>query len=109
MASDAQEAIAHKLGLIPVNVGSSVRQPKAKDSLNERILSEVDIQLMILLSTHPRNRALLRLLYSGGLRVSELCALKWKDLNARGESGQVTVFGKGGKDADGAAPCNSLD
>ena len=44
-----------------------------------------------------RDRAILRLLYAGGLRVSELCALTWKDLTSRHQSGQVTVFGKGGK------------
>ncbi len=52
---------------------------------------------MITLEINPRNRAILRALYSGGLRVSELCQIKWKDLKPRGESGQVTVLGKGGK------------
>ena len=88
---------AHKLGLMPLNVGLPVRQPKAKDAINERILSELQVQSMICLETDPRNRAILRLLYNGGLRVSELCALKWRDLNSRGQSGQVTLFGKGRK------------
>jgi integrase/recombinase XerD len=88
---------AHKLGILPVNVGLPIRQPKAKDSLNERILSELEVQTMIALETNPRNRAILRLLYSGGLRVSEVCQLKWKDINLRGNSGQVTVCGKGSK------------
>jgi integrase/recombinase XerD len=87
----------HKLGILPVNVGLTVRPPKAKDSLNERILSELEVQTMIALETDPRNRAILRLLYSGGLRVSEVCQLKWKDINQRGNSGQVTVVGKGSK------------
>lgn len=78
---------AHKLGLMPLNVGLPVRQPKAKDAINERILSELQVQSMICLETEPRNRAILRLLYNGGLRVSELCALKWRDLNSRGDSG----------------------
>jgi integrase/recombinase XerD len=52
---------------------------------------------MIDLETHPRNRAILRLLYYGGLRVSELCGLKWKNLSVRENGGQVTVKGKGGK------------
>jgi integrase/recombinase XerD len=45
----------------------------------------------------PRNRALLRLAYAGGLRVSELVGLAWRDLQPRDDAGQVTVFGKGGK------------
>ena len=42
------------------------------------------------------NKALLRLLYGAGLRVSELCGLRWRDFQERDESAQVTVFGKGG-------------
>ena len=40
---------------------------------------------------------MLRLLYASGVRVSELCGLKWRDLQERGDAGQVTVMGKGGK------------
>lgn len=74
-----------------------MRSPKARDYLNERILTELEVQTMIALETNQRNRAILLCLYSSGLRVSELCCLKWKDLSARGESGQVTVLGKGQK------------
>ena len=42
-----------------------------------------------------RDRALLELLYSSGLRVSELCALRWRDLDL--DDCLVTVFGKGSK------------
>ncbi len=87
----------HKLGLFPVNVGLAVRSPKAKDTLNERILTEEEVQTMIALETNARNKALLQLLYSAGLRVNELCALTWKDLTPRQGAGQMTVFGKGGK------------
>src|SRR5439155_12870649 len=47
---------------------------------------------------NPRNHAILRLLYHCGLRVSELVALRWRDLTVRenGEA-QLTVFGKGKK------------
>jgi site-specific recombinase XerD len=44
-----------------------------------------------------RNRVLLTVLYGGGLRISEVCGLRWRDLMARDEAGQATVFGKGGK------------
>jgi len=37
------------------------------------------------------------LLYGAGLRVSELCGLRWRDVVERDDSAQVTVFGKGGK------------
>ncbi len=40
---------------------------------------------------------MLRLLYGAGLRVSELTALTWRDAQDRGDSGQITVMGKGEK------------
>lgn len=88
---------ANKIGVLKINPGAALKQVKPKDCLNERILSELEVQTMITLETDPRNRLILRLLYSGGLRVSELSTLKWKDLKERGESGQVTVYGKGRK------------
>ncbi len=87
----------HKIGVLQLNVTAALKQVKPQDTLNERILSELEVATMIALETDPRNRLILRLLYSGGLRVSELSTLKWKDLKERGESGQVTVFGKGRK------------
>ena len=90
-------SFGHKIGVLPENVGLSMRSPKAKDCLNERILSEQEVSAMIALETNPRNRAILRALYSGGLRVSELCQLTWKNLQQREELGQVTVLGKGQK------------
>jgi integrase/recombinase XerD len=43
-----------------------------------------------------RDRALLELLYSSGLRVSEAVALRWRDIDP--EARTVTCFGKGGKE-----------
>lgn len=43
-----------------------------------------------------RHRALVLLLYGGGLRVSEACALKWSDV--RTKDGVLKVLGKGGKE-----------
>lgn len=90
-------SFGNKIGVLPVNLGTLVNSPKARDTLNERILSEQEVKMMIALETNKRNRAILQLLYFAGLRVSELCQLRWKDLQQREESGQVTVFGKGGK------------
>ena len=86
-----------ELGVLPFNVGKLARSPKVKERLAEKILSLEEVLLMFEGERNPRNRAILRLLYGGGLRVSELCDLKWRDLKAREEGGQVTVFGKGRK------------
>jgi len=87
----------NKIGVLSANVGASVSTPKVKDTLTERILTELEVQVMIAKETSGRNRAMLRLLYGVGLRVSELCALTWRDLTRRGDTGQATVFGKGSK------------
>ncbi|MCX6358926.1 MAG: tyrosine recombinase [Armatimonadetes bacterium] len=43
-----------------------------------------------------RDRALLELLYSSGLRVSEAAALRWRDIDPQART--VTCLGKGGKE-----------
>ena len=90
-------SFALKLGYIRFSVAAAVRAPKAMDSLAERILPEAKIHEMIALTTEGRDRMLLRLLYATGGRVSEICATKWRHVQANGDSGQVTLFGKGGK------------
>ena len=87
----------HRIGYLHFNVGAPVRLPRLKDTLAERILAEEAVLNMISLEPGPRNKALLRLLYSAGLRVSELCALRWRDVSERDDAAQVTVYGKGGK------------
>jgi len=90
-------AFAHRLGHVPFDVGAPVRLPPQRNRLAERILEEGDVLRLLALEPDPRNRALLTLLYSAGLRIAEACALRWRDLHPRGEAGQVSVFGKGGR------------
>jgi len=90
-------SFAERTGYTPLNIGAALRLPKLKNKLAERIVSEAAVQKMLALETNPRNHALLRLLYAAGLRVSEACDLCWRDLQERGDAGQITVFGKGGK------------
>jgi integrase/recombinase XerD len=90
------------LGYLAFNVGAVVKLGKIANDLAQRILSEDDVQAMLHTKKNQRNHAILRLLYAGGLRVSELVNLKWRDLKEREvqdreAGGQMTVFGKGGK------------
>lgn len=50
----------------------------------------------------PPVRALILLLYGGGLRVSEACALQWKDLVEGARS--LRIRGKGGRERVVAVP-----
>lgn len=90
-------AFGHRLGYLPFDVARPLRLPALRNALAERILDETDVLRMIALENMPRNKCLLMTLYAGGLRVAELCSLKWSDLQSRDTAGQISVFGKGGK------------
>lgn len=85
-----------KLGYLQFNVAAALKAPKPKNTLAERILSESEVLTMIALTTKDRDKVLLRLLYASAGRVSEICGLTWRDVQPSGDSGQVTLFGKGG-------------
>ena len=88
---------AQRLGYVPFNVAAPVRSPAVKHALAERIIAEADVHRLLALETNPRNRALLAVLYIAGVRISEAAGLRWRDAQPRDDSGQLTVFGKGGR------------
>lgn len=88
----------HRVGVLPVNVGSLVKLPKGKEKLAERILSQGQVRAIIEVTENLRDRVLIRFLYATGARVSEVCALKWRDIQEiSGGRAQVSLLGKGGK------------
>jgi integrase/recombinase XerD len=84
-------------GYLGKNIFAAVKSPRIKDDLAARILTEEEVLSMIALTTKPRDKMILRLLYVSAARVSELTALTWRDCQASGDGGQVTLYGKGGK------------
>ena len=90
-------AFAHRIGYLSFDVGRVLRLPSARNQLAQRILPEADVHRILSLEPDERNRALLTLLYASGIRVHELCALRWRDFERTSDGGQVTVFGKGSK------------
>jgi integrase/recombinase XerD len=90
-------AFGHRLGVLPVNVGAPLRLSKLRNTLATRILPEAAVQRLLALEPDRRNRVLLRLLYAAGVRVSEVCGLRWGDVQERADGGQVLIHGKGGK------------
>jgi len=84
-------------GYLPFNVGAAVKLRPDADRLAQRILEESAVARLIDRAPPGRDQVLLRLLYTSGVRVSELAGLKWCDLAPRAEAGQITVFGKRGK------------
>lgn len=90
-------SFALRIGYLGFNPCAALHSPRVKNTLAERILPEAQVHQMIALEPNQRNRILLRILYTAGGRVSEVCGLKWRDVQEREGSGQVTIFGKGGK------------
>jgi site-specific recombinase XerD len=90
-------SFAQQTGYLSLNVGAAVKLRPNRDGLAQRILEESEVARLIDAAPEGRNRILLKLLYVSGIRVSEVCGLKWCDVMPRQEGGQITVFGKGGK------------
>ncbi len=87
-----------KLGRIAASPAEAIRAPKAPRKLPQVLDVDEAVQLVEVATDAPlglRDRALLELFYSSGLRLSEVCALRWSDLDFA--QGLVSVFGKGGK------------
>jgi integrase/recombinase XerD len=87
---------------ILINPGASIQLPRRPKRIPSNYLSLKEMQKLLRapdLSTHTglRNRAILEVLYSTGMRSGELRALKLEDLNL--QDGWITVrAGKGAKD-----------
>jgi len=90
-------SFGQRVGYLAFNVGAAISLPKLKDSLSERILDERQVVKLIALEPSKRNQSILECLYFSGARISELCDLRWKDVQTRDSGGQLTLFGKGGK------------
>ena len=91
-------SFAYTSGLFPTNVMAAIKPPSAKSAISQRILPEATVLKMILLEEDQRNHAILHTLYSAGLRVSELCNLRWRHVLRRAEGVQLDVMsGKGDK------------
>lgn len=84
---------AHGIGYTQFNVGKIVQGNSTKDELNQRILNKTIVDTLINVIDTPRYKILFSLMYRLGLRVSEVCNLKWTDLR----NNYLTVFGKGNK------------
>jgi integrase/recombinase XerD len=79
------------------SVKSALRLGKPEQKLAQRILSEAQVIKLIALEPDPRNHLLLLILYKAGPRAREVCDLRRRNLQRNGESGQITIYGKGEK------------
>ncbi len=87
-----------KHGRIEVSPAATLKAPRAPRRLPQVLDADEAVQLVELEPEGElgrRDRALLELFYSSGLRLSEVCALTWRDLDF--DSGLVNVLGKGNR------------
>lgn len=85
-------------GHIQTNITHYLKSPKIWQLVPE-VLSPIEVERLlkepnIALETEARDKAIFEMLYSSGLRVSELCNLKINDVN----DVFVKVYGKGNKE-----------
>ncbi|MDR2011443.1 MAG: tyrosine recombinase XerC [Rhodanobacter sp.] len=85
-------------GRVASNPAIGLRSPKMRRKLPEVLDADEMVQLVEVPAGDGqavRDRALLELMYSSGLRVSEVCAVRWRDLDT--SNGLLRVTGKGSK------------
>ena len=69
-------------------------KPVKKEKRIKRAFSETELELIREKAKNKRDRAIVEVLYSTGVRVSELCAMNISDIM----NDEITVFGKGEKE-----------
>jgi integrase/recombinase XerD len=89
---------AIETGYLPVDPARALRVPRPTSALAERIVNEPTVARIIQLESIPLRRMMLHLFYATGIRMSEMCTLRWEQVHAHGDSGVITVAGKGGRD-----------
>ena len=86
---------ATSIGLLEKNPAATLEQPKVPQRL-PKIITIKEIEEMLNNNLTPIEHVMMELLYSCGLRVSELVSLKIKDIDL--SSKYIRCFGKGSKD-----------
>jgi len=83
------------MNIIDKNPASTLEQPRVPQRL-PKVISLKEIEAMLRLDLSPLQLVVIELLYSCGLRVSELVNLKFNDIDLN--SKYVRCFGKGSKE-----------
>ncbi len=84
-------------GYLTANVGALVSFKANNCKLSDKLINHEDIKLMCNNTYYFRDKLIIKVLYSLGLRVSECLRLKWSDFFTEGNFINVSIEGKGKK------------
>ena len=85
-----------RIGLTNENPIDNIERPKLRKRLPQ-FLTEEEVEKLIMVADNFRNKLIVRLLYTTGLRVSELVNLNWEDIDFKNKE-IIVRSGKGGKE-----------
>jgi integrase/recombinase XerD len=88
LAAKSLLSFAQETGYIRYNVGAAVSLPEP-DELAQRILTREEVWSLIDHAPAGRDRVLLEVLYTCGVRRAEAAGLRWCDLQPRPGAGQL--------------------
>ena len=89
---------AHQVGFTRFNAAPLIKLKRAPRKVAEKLLTAVEVELLIRGARPGRDRLMIQVAYNGALRVSELVGLTWSQVIPRetGEA-QLALIGKGDK------------
>jgi len=97
-------AYGRRTGYLVFDVGAAVENLPTADRLSERILTEYEVAALLRTARKTRTQALLWTLYYTAIRNSELCGLRWRDVQRDAAVPVAAIHGKGGKTRHVALP-----
>jgi len=90
-------SFAQKTGYIALNPAVMLKAEKSVETKHTKTLTEEQVIRLASGNLGKRDEAIVRVLYSSAMRVSELCNLQWKDVVEAGNKAILVIRGKGGK------------
>jgi integrase/recombinase XerD len=89
---------AVKVGYIPLSPCVVVKSPIVHNEISKKLLTTNDVKLMVNNARSTRDKLIIKVLFSLGLRVSELVKMQWSNFFTlpTGET-KVIIIGKGNK------------
>jgi site-specific recombinase XerD len=82
--------------LIPRNPTIGIKVKPEEEPLNKRILKRDEVLRIISFAREGREKALIRVLYHTGMRISECLSMRWENITYTEHGADIIVTGKGG-------------